>query len=503
MLPVDRGRRNHRISQAGTVVLYNRLKQLGRDSVIYGFGGAMAKLVGFATLPIYARIFLPAEYGTIEMLTVVCSLLSTVIIAGTDSAQSFYFFQEKDNEETSQARVVAGVLQWRLISGIIVVGAVTLMSPLLNTGVFGGLLKPVHFAVAFGGAFGIVIMNQAAEVFRLLYRPWPYLLITLGYSVVSAIVTLVLVLVFDYGILGYFIGILAASVVIAIAAWFALRGRADVFRLQSPWWPRLLRFGIPLVPAGLGMYAMNTTDRWMVNFYHGPELLAVYGVGARIAMMITLFTQTFRMAWLPIGMDAMHSDDGPDTFRTIARLFMGIGTSAAVYVSFLSPWLCTWIGGEAYSQAYPIVAALAWQAIFYGFYTIASAGIWKAEKTAYAPILMIGAALLNLLLNYLWVPKYGGIGAAVSTIIVFFLWVSATLIVSERLWRIHLPIGILLGQVIVGATCALTIVYLHGSGHGFALIAILAHCGTILLFLSGLDKGVWHHIYAWIKQQRS
>ena len=52
-------------------LILNRFKQLGKDSIIYGLGGILAKSVSFFMLPIYTRIFSPSDYGTIEMLTVI------------------------------------------------------------------------------------------------------------------------------------------------------------------------------------------------------------------------------------------------------------------------------------------------------------------------------------------------------------------------------------------------------------------------------------------------
>ena len=73
---------------------------------------------------------------------------------------------------------------------------------------------------------------------------------------------------------------------------------------------------------------------------------------------------------------------------------------------------------------------------FYGFFLIASAGIWKAEKTYLNLYLMTGAAAVGLLMNWLLVPEYGGIGAAIATVITYLLWVIASMIVSESLWRV-------------------------------------------------------------------
>ena len=68
----------------------NRLKQLFNDSSVYGVGGVLAKSISFLVLPIYTRIFSLEEYGSIEMMAVIVSLLIAILIMGTDSAQSFF-----------------------------------------------------------------------------------------------------------------------------------------------------------------------------------------------------------------------------------------------------------------------------------------------------------------------------------------------------------------------------------------------------------------------------
>ena len=89
----------------------SRLKQLGKDSVIYGVGGVLARGVTFLMLPIYTRVFTLADYGTIELLTVMSSFLAVILVMGMDSAQSMYFFKHKEEGRSAQARVVSSILQ--------------------------------------------------------------------------------------------------------------------------------------------------------------------------------------------------------------------------------------------------------------------------------------------------------------------------------------------------------------------------------------------------------
>ena len=430
----------------------SRLKQLGKDSVVYGIGGVLAKGVSFFLLPVYTRIFTPADYGTIEMLTVMSSFLAAILVMGMDSAQSMYFFKHKEDGQKVQARIVSSILQWRLVWGTVIVLIATLLAPLLNAFFFNGKLGWEHFSIAFVGTLFAQIMSQSAEVMRLLYRPWGYIGITLAQSLLAATLVLIAILVFDKGIMGFFLGTAAASIAVAGLGWFLIREYLAFERLHMDWWPQLVRFGAPLVPAGLAMYFMNTADRWFVQYYHGEEALGLFAVGAKFALLMALGVETFRKAWWPIAMDAMHSDDGPETFRMISRLYMGLGVAAVIILTLLSPWLVRLLTAPAFHSAWPIVGILAWQALFYGFFLIASAGIWKAEKTYLNLYLMGGAAIVGLFLNWLLVPAYGGVGAAIATVITYFGWVVSSMLISERLWLVSFPIKLFFVQIIVAAS---------------------------------------------------
>lgn len=466
----------------------SRLRQLGKDSLVYGFGAILAKGVGFFLLPIYTRIFTPAEYGTIEMLSVIASFLGAVLVMGLDSAQSFYFYERREMGRTAQAELVSSILQWRLTwgAGIVVIG--TISAPLLNTMFFDGKLGWEQFAVAFAGVFFTQLMSQGVEVFRLLYRPWPYVLITAAQSLGAAGLMLLLILYFDQGIFGYFFGALLSSLVMTVVVWYLVRDYLDFSRLHSNWWGRLMRFGAPLLPGGMSMYVITASDRWFIQHYQGETELGIYALAAKFALLAALGIETFRRAWWPIAMDAMHSPDGPELFRTIARMFMGVGVAAVVYLTFLSPWLVSWLAGQDFHDAWPLVGVLAWQSLFYGFYMVASPGIWKTEKTHYSMKLMIGAAIVNLALNAWLVPQYGNMGAGIATGLAYFLLIVSSVIVSESLWRVEFPFVLLLLQMAVGV---LTVIWLINTEMSMLVKVIVVHAVVLVLAVSSLSSVAW------------
>jgi O-antigen/teichoic acid export membrane protein len=235
----------------------------------------------------------------------------------------------------------------------------------------------------------------------------------------------------------------------------------------------------------LGLYVMNTADRWFIQHYHGSAQMGIYSVGAKFALFITLIVETFRKAWAPIAMDSMHSHDGVETFRMISRLYMCLGCLGAVILTMISPWLVqTFTSREEYYSGWPLVGVLAWQPIFYGFYLIAAGGIWKSEKTQLATFPMVGAGILNIFLNYLFVPNWGGMGAALSTVVSYFVWICVTIIISERLWKVSFPLVSLLSLATLSFTFVIWVTNFDGHNSILKMSLVGLVVVVILLFLT-------------------
>ena len=475
--------------------MMSQLKQLGKDTLIYGFGEMIVKSIGFFLLPVYTRIFSPAEYGTIEMLIVLNGFIAAILVLGMDSAQSYYFFQQTRDGSDAQAKMISAILQWRICWGTIIVLTATLLSPLLNKFFFNGILSWEYFALAFAASFFSQIMIQSAEIFRLQYKSTNYIALIALQSILGAIVSLTVIVGFGFGISGIFWGTLSSAFVSAIYGWYCLREYMNFTKWHIEWWPRLLKFGAPLVPAGLMMYVLNSSDRWFIIHFHGSHILGHYAVGAKFSMLLTMAVITFRRAWWPIAMESIQRNEGQELFRTTARLYLGLGVIAVVLLSAFSPYLIRLMSTPNYFQAYQIIGILSWHAIFYGFYLFSAAGIWRAEKTVWIPLSAGAAALLNIVLNACLVPRYGGIGAAAGTSLSFLFWSVFTLIISEKLWRVRYYYLIMLFQVSVGIISCYLILILYQQQSSIWGVWLIASLNTTIVFLLSIPRKHFHKFW--------
>ena len=468
--------------------MYNRLRQLGRDSLVYGVGGIAARAIGLIVLPVYTRVLKPAEYGDIEILAISGAFFGALLSMGMDSAQSFYFYEQKEGGHEARKRVISAIAQWRLTWGVALVVAGTALSPLLNRFLFDSRLDWRYFMVIFVVTLLDQQASQAADVFRLEHQPWRYMSITMTNTMLTALAAIFFVAVLNLGVLGFLIGSAVGSLLAAVVGSWGIRSYLDFSTSHRDWWPRILRFGIPFVPASLAMYVLSSSDRWFISYFHGQDALGVFAVGARFATLISAAVIVFRQAWWPVAMESLHHSDGPELMRFMARAYLGLMAIGVVLLTALSPWLVKILTGPAYHSAYPIVGVLAWPAVLYGFYLIVAAGMWKREKTAWLPVAMGIAAVVNVALSLALVPRFAAMGAAIATAVSFVVWIAVTTVVSERLWKIGHSFVALSGQLVAGAGATAAILVLFRQQRPAWMVVAVTIVASLVIAAISVDR---------------
>ncbi len=131
--------------------MIEKLKQLGRDSIIYGLGGVLAKAIGFFVLPIFTRVFTPADYGTIELLTTISGFVHVFMSLGMDSAQTYYFYENKEDEH--KRKVIRTTLGFYIFWGTIILLICFSSIPVFNRILFDGKSPRIYFIMVLATAF--------------------------------------------------------------------------------------------------------------------------------------------------------------------------------------------------------------------------------------------------------------------------------------------------------------------------------------------------------------
>ena len=138
------------------------------------------------------------------------------------------------------------------------------------------------------------------------------------------------------------------------------------------------------------------------------------------------------LAWGPFFWSVAKLDNAKDIYSSIFTYFILIGIFVALSISVLSKEVLSIMATPPFYSAYKIVPLIAFSYILLGCFSILAVGIGIKKKTKWIPLITGIGAIANLGLNYLLIPLYGMVGAAIATLLSYSLLPIGSYLVSRR-----------------------------------------------------------------------
>ena len=431
--------------------LGRRLGELTRHSAVYGLGSLVSRFIAVLLLPIYTRYLSPADYGLIETLIALSAILTVLLAAGVKSAFFRFYFDEEDKRRVirtsfwfTMASATTG-----LVAGLVFAGPISEL--LFDTSEHADLVR-----AAFVGLWAHVNYEQMTSLFRVEQRSGAYLIATLINLGLTVGATLLLVVVLDKGPIGVIIGNFTGTLLV-YAGLLAYRREQLGVELDRPLLREMNRFGMPLVPSALFLWALNFSDRLFLVKLSGPREVGLYSIGVRMASAIILFLAAFRTAWPAFAYSIEDDREAKRTYSFVLTYIVTITAWMALALGVLSPWLVRLLTTEAFYSADRVVAPLAFAAVAFGAYMVVVIGIGRARRTRSNWVITGGAALASVGVNLALIPEYGMIGAAIGGVTAYSILFLAMAWKAQRVYpvpyqwrRVATAFGTAVGLTILG-----------------------------------------------------
>lgn len=304
-------------------------------------------------------------------------------------------------------------------------------------------------------------------------------------SAVVAVFTTGSIAIYVFVLGGRALGVVAGQATGAIFGLAtALALSRGIYRVHFHWSQArlMLAFSVALVPSSVGVLLNGYADRLAIQHRQSLAAVGVYGVGFRIAVVVTLLLIGVQNATSP-HIVARHAD--PETPRDLARvfrLFWAAGCVTILALSVLAEPLVRLLAAPAYFGAALVVPFLVSATFLAGLYVFAPGPMIVGRTRVYA-IVNVAAGLLNLGLAFLLVPSLGIRGAGIATLVSSIVVFVATMAVSQRLY----PVPHQWWRLGAGATAAAAIVIatrsflVTGPADALGASSILARIGICAL----------------------
>lgn len=410
------------------------IRQLWRDGLVYAAGTILSRGLGLLLLPLYARTLDPAGFGLLDLIVTTGVLANLIVPMETPQAVARFWNDCKTDE--ARRRLAGTALCFALVGyGLFALIGMLAAGPLARTLMGGGEQAQALRAGALFIAFnGLMLMLQAQ--FRWELRPRAFAAASIAYGLLtlgglaalaasgSATVTHVLAMQ------------ALASALVAAACLGGLRGRF-AWRVDAVELRRLLRYSLPLVPAGVAVFATVYLHRFVLGAQATIDEVGLFAMASRVAALATLVLIGVQSALTPL-IYAHHAE--PQTPARLARLleaFWSLALLVCLALNIMGPALLALLTAPAYARAAPLLVWLAPAALMSQMY-IFSPGIPLAQKTHWQLLLTLAAAALGLMLDLLLIPRFGAVGAAVAGCLAAALFFGAWLAAGQHLYPLPL-----------------------------------------------------------------
>lgn len=411
------------------------LRRLGLHSLIYGLGGTLSQVVGFLLVPVYTRVLTPDDYGTMAVLGTAMAIVNIVFQCGVSGSVTRYYHEF---EQAERRRFIGSVLLCQLACTGLVTAAVVLgargAAELLLPGRSVGLLLQLAITRVFVSLVAVV----PGVTLRMREQPWWVVATSLLGLVTDTGLSIYLVVFLRLGLLGVYLGGLASSL-ICLPVYAYLLGHDVHLGVEWRHVRTALVYGLPLVPHMLAHWVINLSDRVLLQRLASTSAAGLYSLGYNFGMIMQFIVGTINTAWVPYFYQLNRERGEEEARAQTGRLF----TYYAAVVGFLGLLLALFGGdllrlmaGRAFWPAAQVIPVIVATYLVQGLYFMTVNGIFLKNRTPLLPAITGLAAVVNVGLNLLLIPRLGMMGAAWGTLAAFLVLTALTVGVAQRLYPV-------------------------------------------------------------------
>lgn len=463
-----------------------------RHSLIYVLARGVPGVINFLAITIYTRLMSPGEYGQYALVIAAVGLIDSVLFQWLRLGLLRFLPRHSKRPQ---------VLLTTLFTAFLLMVAFTSILGVGGHFIWPGLVER-KLLVA-----GIVLLwiqgwyELNLELARSQLAPVRYGMMSIFKSV-FALAIAVLFILQGAGelapLLGLLVGMALASLLLASREWRTVCSGTVDWSLFG----KLLRYGLPMTATYSLAFLVGSSDRFMLGWFMGADAPGLYAPGYDLTQFsLLMLMMVVNLAAYPMVVRALEHEgieQARQQLKHVLLLTVAVALPVAMGLAVCSENISNVMLGETYREsASALIPIIALSSFIFGikiFYL--DLGFQLSNKTYIEPWVMLGAAIVNVLLNFWWIPVFGLVGAAFATVISY--GVGAYL--SWRLGKQVFPLPAPPADVwkVLFATGAMGLaLWFTADAHGVAALLgqitlgiVVYVMGLLLLDVAGIRKQV-------------
>lgn len=383
------------------------LKELKRNTLIIAISTIGSKAISFILAPLYSFYMTTSQYGVMDLITTTAGLLLPFICFDIYEG-AFRYASEKENDEKIVFTTSLGLC---FIETTVVLIITFILSRFINI----SLVVSASIVSAVLDAYLTTLSWYARGRGRMM---------TFAFSgVLNSVILLALNFVFlinlKQGLNGWIISFIGAKVVVVLYLLISLKAWRlfSLSKIDKDFTKEVLRYCLPLIPSTGFWWVMNVSDRYVISYFIGTEANGIYAVGNKLPAILSVFENIFYQSWQTTAFKSADSEDRDEIFSGVFYnylRFLAIGVLAILVV--LKPMIL-YLFAKEYSSAWVCAAVLVIAVMLHALAGNLGTLYSVFKSTGGALKTSAIGAVVNTVLNIIFVPLFGFNAAAWTTVI--------------------------------------------------------------------------------------
>lgn len=453
----------------------NNSSQALKAGTWYTISNIALKAISIVTAPIFTRLLTPADYGKFNNFFSWQTLLACVF----GLCLNYSIGRAKIDYKNDFDGFISSIQTLSALVGLcLLILAIPFWGPLsafmeIDKGLLISLLVMLIVSPS---------IDYLQSKFRFEYRYKENVLIALINSVGTVIISIILILLSDleHRYVGRIIGSVIPIFCIGVFAVIYLfkKGRRTV---DKGYWKYALRISLPMIPHGLAMVLLAQIDRIMLIKMDGDAAAGLYSFGYSYAIIISVVTNAIMNAWQPWLYDNVSAKNYQEV-KSSNHQINSLGFAMMLAFILVGPEVIMILGTPAFYDAKwmvaPVIVGCYFQFI-YGYFSLMEIYCKRTELIAFGSV---GAAVVKIVLNLIFIPRYGFIGAAYTTmasyaILMIYHWIMFKVVFNDSIFDLKQLALLCCSSIIL---CVMIVAVYDNTLVRFAFLVLLLTTFTVI-----------------------
>lgn len=421
------------------------MKSLAKDTAIYGLSSIIGRFINWMLVPIYTRVLTTGEYGIVTNMYAYVALVLVILTYGMETG-FFRFMNKKDGNPTETYSTI--LVSLLTTSILFVVLCFAFIEPI---GAFTGYANYHDYILIMAVTVAIDAFTSIPFAYlRYKKRPIKFASVQLSSIAVSIVFNLFFLLACPWihehspNLISWFYNpeyregyVFVANLISSLFILVALIPEFMGFKYQfnAKLLKQILKYSLPLLILGIAGVLNQTIDKILYPFlFEDKEVamqqLGIYGACFRIAVVMMMFTQAFRFAYEPF-IFAQNKDSDTKPYTEAMKYFIIFSLVIFLGVMFYIDIIKYFVGKE-YFEGIGVVPIVMMGYIFFGIYFNLSFWYKMLDRTYFGAIFSVIGCVITVLINVLFVPKYGYIASAWASLVCNFVMMLISYLLEQK-----------------------------------------------------------------------